>query len=87
MSNTRELSEKQITSSEGATLDAINTGSLQRIADATEKMALKYTELLEEVERYRQSSKNLWDIIDRKNKTIASLKGQITKLKKKTHKS
>ena len=53
----------------GATIEQINCGSLQRIADAAEKMALRHTELIAE--------------FDTMGKKLSAAKGQITKLKKK----
>lgn len=63
-------------------LEAINAGSLQRIADAAERMAVNHNNLLSDLrwqkecrERAEQSSKA-------KDKRIISMKGVITKLRK-----
>lgn len=64
------------------TLEQINTGALLRIADATEAMAKRHVELIEERDRFEryyrqeQSRRIAWE------RSAAALKGQITKLKK-----
>lgn len=70
------------TRKEKLTIDQINAGSLQRIADSTERMAVNYTTLQKERDRYQQ-----WyyeEIARAKSlqRTIAALRGVITKLKK-----
>ena len=64
------------------TLNHLNAGSLQRIADATELMAKNYLALQEEAARYKR-----WYEGERKSRhelelQRAALKGVITKLKK-----
>lgn len=62
--------------------DRIKIGCLQRIADATEKMAQSYAALIEERDLY----KRWYDEEERRRhsaeRRIAALKGVITKLKK-----
>lgn len=70
--------------SQGAlTLEQINCGAILRIADATEKMAQRHTQLIEERDRYyrywQDSEKRAGHWLN----VIRSLRGQITKLKKK----
>jgi hypothetical protein len=79
MSTQREQSKKDWTGQ--STIEAINSGSLQRIADATEKMAQSYTDM----ERSRNYFKGLYE--ERKSSIMllrrsdAALRGVITKLK------
>jgi hypothetical protein len=63
-------------SGEKADREQLNIGSLQRIADATEKMAVSITDLMHERDRYK-------DWYERERRTAISLRGKITKLKKK----
>lgn len=64
-------------------LEQINTGALLRIADATEKMASRYTELLNETERLKRREDEQRSAINRLYRRISSLKGVITKLRRK----
>lgn len=80
MKDTRELSRKNW-NGENA-LEAINTGSLQRIADATEKMASNYIQLQNDRDMYKR-----WYDCEKAEKEalyrkVSALKGVITKLKK-----
>lgn len=79
----RELSRTDIGTTTGEfTFDRINTGSLQRIADATELMAKNYRQLLEDAayykERYNESLQTRKTMLRR----ISALKGVITKLQR-----
>lgn len=62
--------------------EQINCGSLLRIADATEKMAMRYTELIDKAERLERSNNYLHTANRQQERSISALKGQITKLKK-----
>lgn len=64
------------------TFDAINSGSLLRIADAVEKVAVRHTELMAERDRFQQWYREEEDKVSRLQYQVRSLKGQITKLKK-----
>jgi len=85
--NLRQQSKNQITSEaeEGCSLplEYINTGSLQRIADATEKMAVNYAQIIEEKENYKRWFELAEERCKKKSKEIANMRGQITKLKNK----
>lgn len=61
---------------------AINAGSLQRIAAATEKMAERHTELIRQRDRFEKDVHYWRQQSDIKDRRIASLKGQVTKLRK-----
>lgn len=64
------------------TVEGINCGSLQRIADATEKMASSYDAVRQERDRYQGYYKDSQARNAAKERTISSLRGTITKLKK-----
>ncbi|WP_063568475.1 hypothetical protein [Achromobacter ruhlandii] len=77
-----ELS-RQTWTAESPNLEHVNSGSLQRIAEATEKMAQRHTELIRQRDEFERSA-NYWRVqSDTKDRQIASQKGQITKLRKK----
>jgi len=63
-------------------IEGINADSLQRIADATEKMAQSYTELIWERDYLKAQRKRLIDRNDALTRSNAALRGVITKLKK-----
>ena len=65
------------------TLDEVNTGCMQRIALATEKMAGNYTQLQNDTDYYKEIYKERGVTIERLYRQISNMKGQITKLKKK----
>lgn len=82
MSNLREISKGHY-SSEGNSFDALQTGCLQRIADATEAMSKSYVTLQNDVAWYRKRNVEQNETITALHRQISSLKGVITKLKKK----
>jgi hypothetical protein len=63
------------------TLDAINAGSLQRIADAAEKMAQRHTDLIRERDDYERRYRAAVVREQRLERRLAAAKGQITKLR------
>ena len=63
-------------------IEGINAGSLQRIADAAEKMAQSYVALIEERERYKRWYENQRDLVQIERRSNSALRGVITKLKK-----
>ena len=63
------------------TLASINAGSLQRIADATEKMAQRHTDLLRERDDYERRYKAAVAREQQLERRLAAAKGQITKLR------
>lgn len=69
------------------TLNDINAGSLQRIADATEKMAKNYVVLQNDLDNYKKWWEDRGRALDRLNRRISALKGQITKLRNKLAKN
>lgn len=71
------------TADENITIAQINCGSLQRIADAAEKMALRHTELIDKAERLQKSADFWRTQSDTRARQLSARQGQITKLKKK----
>lgn len=78
----RELSRSKWTTS-ATDLNSINTGSLLRIADAAEKIAVNY----EKLQRDRDYWKGEYERMCRRNfeleKSNAALRGVITRMKRK----
>jgi hypothetical protein len=75
----RELDEGR-----GITDDQLKIGALLRIADATEKMAQRHTELIRQRDEFERSA-NYWSRrFHQMERRCRALKGQITKLKKKS---
>ncbi len=68
--------------SESNSLDAINAGSLQRIADATEKMAQRHTELIRDRDMFERRMKSEQACSETLRRRLNAAKGQITKLRK-----
>lgn len=64
------------------TLEQINTGSLLRIADATELMAKNHIQLQNDLDWYKKRYPEQREEIAHLNNRIRSLKGVITRLKK-----
>ena len=67
----------------GNSIEHINAGSLQRIADACERMAVRHTELIEERDRYARWHKDEQARRERWQRKHSAALGQITKLRKK----
>lgn len=63
------------------TIEEINAGSLQRIADAVETISKPYLELLNQVERLKEYNARLVRELSQAQRSNAALRGQITKLK------
>lgn len=72
--------------SDSMDIEQINCGSLLRIANASEKMALRHTELIDKATRLEQKNRWLEDRVTARDRAISNLKGQITKLKNKATK-
>ena len=60
----------------------INAGSLQRIADATELMAKRYLELIDERDRLRRIYDAEREAVCRLRSSNAALRGVITRMRK-----
>lgn len=77
----RDHSRTQYVNSE-PTNENINAGSLQRIADACERMAGNYVQMQNELERYRRYYDEKQKKIATLEKKNATLRGVINRLKK-----
>ena len=83
--NLRELSKRGfVQNNEIPSLDEIDSGSLQRIADATEAMALNYQVLIGERDRFERWWLKEQCRADRLERSNAGLRGHITRLKRAT---
>lgn len=82
--DTREFSRREWSTAN--TLDSVNAGSLQRIADATENMAAGWIALTADRDRYKSSYEDERDHYRAYRKKadaqIRALKGVIAKMKK-----
>jgi len=75
---------RNVPDGEGLTCEVIQTGCMQRIADAAEVMAQNYLQLQQEYE-YLKGRKDYWQReAEASRRREAAMKGVITKLKKKT---
>lgn len=66
---------------EGLTLDQINTGAMLRIADATEKMAQRHTDLMRDRDYWERRAKNAEKALDTERHRTASLRGHLKRAK------
>jgi len=69
------------------TVEQVNCGALLRIADATEKMAQSYQQLISERDSYKKGYEDRLARIEKLKKSNAALRGQITRLKKRFEKA
>jgi len=60
-----------------ATVEHINAGSLQRIADAVEKTAVEIVGLMRDRDRWRQLAESAEEERERLNRTVRRLKKQL----------
>lgn len=67
---------------EDSSLETLRTGCLMRIADATEKMAKRHTELIDERDRQQRLADYWRQCCERTERRLRAAKGQITKLRK-----
>lgn len=79
MADFRESSRNGWASAE--TVEHINAGSLQRIADATELMARRHLELIRERDEYERRYKSVVEWVRTLERRLSAAKGQITKLR------
>ncbi len=66
---------------DGRTIEQINCGSLMRIADATEKMAQRHTELIRDRDFYEQRYRETIAECQRLARSNAALRGAMKRLK------
>jgi len=81
MSTKREESKREWTGSN--TESSINCGSLQRIADAAERMAQNYLRMQTNLEYYKQLNVGLKKRLNTEQRRNAALRGLVKKLKRK----
>lgn len=74
---------KEMAEKESLSVEQLQTGALLRLADATEMMAKNYTSMQANLDWYKNQSQERHDRILSLEKQVSSLKGVITKLKKK----
>lgn len=83
MNTFRDSSKAEFVSS--LSIEHINAGSLQRIADAMEKIAVNYDSLLR-AKKSAEESRDFWRAsAERSGRQNKSLRGHITRLKRKAH--
>jgi hypothetical protein len=80
MATAREQSQRDWTV--GSSTPELILGCLQRIADATEKMAASYVALRNERDMYERMYREYFGANAAKQRQIASLRGVITRQKK-----
>ena len=68
--------------SKGVTLEQINTGAILRIADATEKMAQRHTELIRDRDYWERRAKDAERALETERHRTASLRGHLKRAKK-----
>lgn len=80
----REASRaKWVSNAESLSLEQINTGSMLRIADATELMARNYQRLISERDMYKRLFEEERATAKRLTRQANALRGVITRLKRK----
>ena len=84
MANYRELSKQEWGSGQSATAEQLQLGAIQRIADATEKMASNYTAMERELATYKrwhaENQATIASIVRSNN----ALRGHLKRLRKLT---
>jgi uncharacterized protein YukE len=80
--NHREASRQEwITSKDGPTRQEIDTGSLQRIADATEKMAENWDRLVQQRDTYKRMADEERECARRLDRRVNALRGVVTRMR------
>lgn len=84
----REASRKNwgLFKTDSPTIDELNSGALQRIADATELMATNHIQMSKDLAWYKSQYELRGKILDQFEKKISSYKGVITRMKNKKNK-
>ncbi|MFZ3193710.1 MAG: hypothetical protein WA154_10975 [Moraxellaceae bacterium] len=72
-----------VSTSESLTLEQINTGSLLRIADSLEKVAIRHTELMRERDYWERECRAAREDRDALRRSNASLRGHMKRVKAK----
>lgn len=63
--------------------EEIQLGAILRMADATELMASNYKNLQSDLDWYKKMHRQVQETVARRDRQIANLRGQVTKLKNK----
>lgn len=82
MSESLRDKSRRIWANDSNTNEQIQLGCILRIADATEKMAQRHTELIRERDQFKSSMDYWRNEAERMGRSNNALRGQITKLKK-----
>ena len=77
----RKESRTDYGTSEGITTEHLMVGAVLRIADATEKMAHNYAQLLSDLNWYKKRYQQEKDKNEQLRKSVASYKGHLTRLR------
>ncbi len=81
MARLRDESRKEFSIvSYPATFAEIQTGAIQRIADATELMAKNYRNLQLDAERYQKWYRDKYNECESLKKTLSGMRGQVGRL-------
>ena len=64
------------------TYEALQVGSLQRIADAVETMGASYRAIISDRDYYKRAYEESCERVGHLSKTISALRGVITRMKK-----
>jgi hypothetical protein len=78
----REASKGKWTVTTPPTVEQINTGALQRIADALELIAQDYRVLIQERDYYKRELEAAREQVKTKSRQVAAYKGRLKKMKK-----
>lgn len=84
MSDTRSASRTTQAITGACQWEHVNAGSLQRIADACEKMAASYDNMRTDRDYYKGWLESEKRTSEKLRRRVAALQGAITKLKKRT---
>lgn len=87
MATLRQISKGDWTAVDGSTLESINCGSLQRIADAAELMSKNYQQLLDDRNSYERWYREKAARVKKLEAQITALRGVITRMKNKSAES
>jgi len=84
MATYREISRAAYAPPKGENIgcETLNTGCLQRIADATEKMAERYDCLIRERDRYQAAAHTKALEIEHLRRRISAYKATVTRMKR-----
>lgn len=67
---------------EKPTIEQLQLGCMQRMADATEAMAKSHTDLIRENQYLKQQKLELYKEVESLKRSVAAYKGKYTRLKK-----